>query len=67
MKMRSNSNIEKKSSVEKQIELAEAINLTGGKQYPEQFREIITQYAEGLITYDYALRLIKQAFRNDKN
>jgi DNA-damage-inducible protein J len=43
-------------------DLAEAINLTGGKAYPKKFRKIINLYANGEIDYDLALYAIKREF-----
>lgn len=51
----------------KLIDLAEAINLTGGKPYPEAFREILSRYAQGLITYDEAMNQIKKVFERHSN
>ena len=53
----------KNESTNQLLELAEAINLTGGKPYPEQLKKIISQFAEGLFTYEDALDLIKGTFK----
>lgn len=45
-------------------ELAEAINMTGGKAYPKRFNKIITLYANGDIEYEVALYAIQRAFVN---
>ena len=46
--------------IDKAQELAEAINLTGGKTYPKKFNKIISLYAKGDIDYDVALYAIKE-------
>ncbi len=43
-------------------ELAEALNLTGGKPFPKKFTKIITLYARGDIDYDVALYAIKKEY-----
>lgn len=52
----------KKDRTDKAKQLAEAINLTGGKTYPKKFNKIISLYAKGDIDYDVALYAIKKAF-----
>lgn len=54
----------KKEISDKTKELAEAINLTGGKTYPKKFSKIISLYAKGDIDYDVALYAIKREFTN---
>jgi DNA-damage-inducible protein J len=54
----------KKDRVDKAQELAEAINLTGGKTYPKKFHKIISLYAKDDIDYDVALYAIKKEFIN---
>lgn len=54
----------KKDMTDKAKELAEAINLTGGKTYPKKFNKIISLYAKGDIDYDVALYAIKKEFIN---
>lgn len=48
----------------KELELASAINLTGGKDYPRKFRKILSLYAHGEIDYDVALYAIKKEYVN---
>lgn len=49
---------------DKAKELAEALNLTGGKTFPKKFDKIITLYARGDIDYDVALYAIKKEYKN---
>lgn len=56
--------IPKKDYKERQMELASAINLTGGKEYPREFKKIISLYAKGDIDYDVALYAIKKEYVN---
>ncbi|NCD07394.1 MAG: type II toxin-antitoxin system RelB/DinJ family antitoxin [Spirochaetia bacterium] len=56
----------KKGAAEKEQELAEAINLTGGKPYPKKFKKIINLYARGDIDYDVALYAIKKTYEKDR-
>ncbi len=42
-------------------DLAEALNLTGGKAIPPKFEKILSLYARGDIDYDTALFAIKRA------
>ena len=56
--------VPKKSMYEKSQELAEALNLTGGKTFPKKFNKIITLYARGDIDYDVALYAIKKEYAN---
>ena len=51
---------------EKELELAEALNLTGGKRIPKALKKIILLYARGDIDYEVALFAIKNAFGKDK-
>jgi len=52
----------KKEMTDRAQELAEAINLTGGKTYPKKLNKIISLYAKGDIDYDVALYAIKKEF-----
>ncbi len=56
--------IPKKNMHEKRKELAEALNLTGGKPFPKKFNKIITLYARGDIDYDVALYAIRKEYAN---
>ena len=42
-------------------DLAEALNLTGGKAIPPEFEKILSLYAKGDLDYDTALYAIKRA------
>lgn len=55
----------KKEISDKAKELAEAINLTGGKTYPKKYNKIISLYAKGDIDYDVALYALKREFKKD--
>lgn len=48
----------------RQMELASAINLTGGNEYPKRFKKIISLYAQGDIDYDVAIYAIKKVYSN---
>ncbi|QLY39846.1 type II toxin-antitoxin system RelB/DinJ family antitoxin [Hujiaoplasma nucleasis] len=50
----------------KEQELAEALNLTGGKPYPKKFKKIINLYGRGDIDYDVAFYAIKKIYEKDK-
>lgn len=52
----------KKEIKDRELELARAINLTGGKDYPRKFKKIIYLYAHGDIDFDVALYAIKKEF-----
>ena len=52
-----------KNLYEKSQELAEALNLTGGKILPKRFNKSITLYARGDIDYDVALYAIKKVYK----
>ncbi|BCR36145.1 type II toxin-antitoxin system RelB/DinJ family antitoxin [Mariniplasma anaerobium] len=45
-------------------DLAEALNLTGGKTFPKKFNKIISLYARGDIDYDVAIYAIKKEYSN---
>lgn len=51
-----------KDIIEKRILLANAINLTGGKEVDSKFNKIINLYATGQIDYDLALYAVKREF-----
>ncbi len=54
-----------KTSIQvKSKDLAEALNLTGGKTFPKKFNKIINLYARGDIDYDVALYAIKKEYAN---
>ena len=55
----------KKDVADREMELARAINLTGGKDYPRKFKKIISLYAHGEIDFDVALYAIKKEYIND--
>ncbi len=48
----------------KTLELAQALNLTGGKPFPKRFNKIVSLYANGDIDYDVALYAIKKEYIN---
>ena len=50
--------------VQRRLELAAAINLTAGKEYPSKFNKILSLYANGEIDYDVALYAVKKEFVN---
>ena len=57
----------KKPKMDKQKELmklAQAINLTGGKDYPKRFTKLFRLYTNGDIDYEVALYAIKREFTN---
>ena len=54
----------KKNIQVKARELAETLNLTGGKTFPKKFNKIINLYARGEIDYDVALYAIKKDYGN---
>ncbi len=54
----------KKEIKDRELELARAINLTGGKDYPKKFKKIISLYAYGDIDFDVALYAIKKEYAN---
>ena len=55
-----------KDTIKKEQELAEALNLTGGKPYPKKLKTIINLYARGDIDYDVALYAIKKTYKKDR-
>lgn len=56
--------VPKNNVQDKAKELAEALNLTGGKTFPKKFNKIISLYARGDIDYDVALYAIKKEYTN---
>lgn len=54
----------KKDINDREMDLAQALNLTGGKDYPRKFKKIISLYAHGEISYDVALYAIKKEYVN---
>ena len=56
--------VPRRNTNEKLKELAEALNLTGGKTFPKKFNKILTLYARGDIDYDVALYAIKKEYKN---
>ena len=46
------------------MKLAQAINLTGGKDYPKKFTKLFRLYSNGDISYEVALYAIKREFTN---
>ncbi len=59
-----NVKIPKNDYKKRQMELASAINLTGGNEYPKRFKKIISLYAQGEIDYDVALYAIRKEYSN---
>lgn len=51
--------------VDKRILLANAINLTGGKEVDPKFNKIINLYASGQIDYDLALYAVRREFAHE--
>lgn len=56
----------KNKMYEKELELVDALNLTGGNRMPKPLKKIILLYARGDIEYDVALYAIKNAFDKEK-
>jgi DNA-damage-inducible protein J len=54
----------KKDIHKRRQQLARAINMTGGKDYPPKFKKILSLYAHGEIDYDVALYAIKKEYIN---
>lgn len=58
---------ESQEILSKKAELAELINLTGGKEIPAKFKKIVNLYARGEIDYEIAVYAIKKEYLSERS